>query len=323
MKFPARRHLRLRSSEGMRQLVRETQITKNDLVCPVFIQEGLENRMQIGSMTGIERIPLDLVRAEMNEIYELGIRNVMLFGVPADKDEKGTSAYSNDGIVQQAIKEVRLAKPDMVIMADVCLCQYTTTGHCGIHQDGVINNDLSIDLLGKVALSQARAGVDVVSPSAMMDGQVAAIRSSLDQNGYHNVAIMSHSAKHNSALYAPFRDAADSTPQFGDRRSYQLAYTNAREAMSEIESDIEESADIVMIKPALAYLDLVAEARRRFTVPIATYSVSGEYALVNAAQARGWIDGDKVTMEMLGSMKRAGADIIITYFAKNAARLLT
>lgn len=321
MGFPTRRLRRLRKSEGMRRLVRETRVTPDDLVCPVFVEEGLDSRKPVGSMSGIDRIPLGMVREEVREIYGLGIPAIMLFGIPREKDIEGTASYDGDGIVQNAIREARAGQPEMVIMADVCMCQYTSTGHCGIYRDGTVDNDATIDSLSKIAASYARAGVDVVSPSAMMDGQVAAIRAGLDGEGFGEVAIMSHAAKHRSTLYSPFREAADCAPQFGDRKGYQVPYTNRREAMMEVEADIEEGADMVMIKPALPYLDLVAEARRLFSVPIAAYNVSGEYALVQAAHMQGWINGADVTQEMLGSIKRAGADIIVTYFAKDAARM--
>ena len=321
MGFPIRRLRRLRKSEGMRRLVRETRVTPDDLVCPVFVEEGLDSRRPVGSMSGIDRIPLEMVREEVKEIYDLGIPAIMLFGIPQEKDLEGTASRDDDGIVQNAIREARAEQPEMVIMADVCMCQYTSTGHCGIYRDGAVDNDATIGSLSRIAVSYARAGVDVVSPSAMMDGQVAAIRAGLDGEGFDEVAIMPHAAKHNSSLYAPFREAADCAPQFGDRKGYQAPYTNPREAMMEVEADIEEGADIVMIKPALPYLDLVAEARRRFSVPIAAYNTSGEYALVHAAHMQGWINGADVTQEILGSIKRAGADIIVTYFAKDAARM--
>ena len=321
MGFPARRLRRLRKSEGMRRLVRETRVTADDLVCPVFVEEGLDFRKPVGSMSGVDRIPPGMVREEVREIYGLGIPAIMLFGVPQEKDVEGTASHDDDGVVQNAIREARAGQPEMVIMADVCMCQYTSTGHCGIYRDGTVDNDATVDSLSKIAVSYARAGVDVVSPSAMMDGQVAAIRAGLDREGFSEVAIMSHAAKHRSTLYAPFREAADCAPQFGDRKGYQVPYTNFREAMMEVEADIEEGVDIVMIKPALPYLDLVAEARRRFSVPIAAFNVSGEYALVQAAHMQGWINGADVTQEILGSIKRAGADIIVTYFAKDAARM--
>ena len=323
MRFPVRRLRRLRKAESMRRLMSETRVTREDLVYPILVQEGLDKRLPVGPMDGFYRTSIDLLENELGEAHDLGIQAVMLSGVPEHKDEMGTSAYAKDGIVQQAVAKARRCRSDMVIMADVCLCQYTTTGHCGIYKNESIDNDLSIPLLGKVAASLAQAGVDVVSPSSMMDGQVAAVRAALDQGGHQDVAIMVQSAKHGSALYAPFWEAAHSAPQFKDRREYQVPYTNPREAMAEVESDIEEGADIIMIKPAMMYLDLVSEARRRFTTPVAAYNVSGEYALVHAAHSKGYIDGAKATLEILGCIKRAGADIIITYSAKEVAGMLS
>ena len=322
MRFPARRLRRLRKSESMRRLVSETRITKEDLVYPILVQEGLDGRLPVGPMDGFYRTSVDLLEDELGEAHDLGIRAVMLSGIPGHKDEEGTPAYAKDGIVQQAVAKARRCRSDMVIMADVCLCQYTSTGHCGIYKNGTIDNDLSISLLGKVAASLAQAGADVVSPSSMMDGQVAAVRAALDRVGHQDVVIMSHSAKHASALYAPFREAAHCSPQFKDRKEYQVPYTNPREAMAEVESDIEEGADIVMIKPATMYLDLISEARRRFTAPVAAYNTSGEYALVHAAHSKGYMDGAAVTLEILGCIKRAGADIIVTYSAKEVAKML-
>lgn len=321
--FPERRLRRLRKSEGMRRLMRQSRVTVDDLVCPVFVGEELDAPLTVGSMSGVQRIPPGMVAEEISGIWEAGIPSVMLFGVPKDKDGEGTSSYDENGVVQNAIRAARRSVPGMVIMADVCMCQYTDTGHCGIIRGGAVDNDSTIRSLGRIAASYARAGVDVVSPSAMMDGQVAAIRAELDGCGHGDVAIMSHAAKHSSVMYSPFRDAADCAPQFGNRREYQMPSTNSREAMLEVQADIEEGADIVMIKPAMTYLDLVAEAKRRFGVPVAAYSVSGEYAMVHAAHSMGWLDGPRVMLEILGSIKRAGADAIVTYFAKEAAGLLS
>ena len=322
MQFPVRRLRRLRKSESIRRLMSETRVTRDDLVYPILVQEGLDGRRPVGPMDGFYRISVDLLEDELGEAHDLGIRAVMLSGIPEHKDEAGTSAYAKDGIVQQAVAKARRCRSDMAIMADVCLCQYTAMGHCGIYKNGTVDNDLSTSLLGKVAASLAEAGVDVVSPSAMMDGQVAAIRAALDQSGHQNVAIMAQTAKHMSALYSPFREAAHCAPLFKDRNEYQVPYTNPREVMAEVESDIEEGADIVMIKPAMMYLDLVYEVRRRFTAPVAVYNVSGEYAMVHAAHSKGYIDGAEATLEILGCIKRAGADIIITYSAKEAAKML-
>ena len=274
-------------------------------------------------MPAIERLPLSEVVNEVDAIVGLGIPGIMLFGIPENKDDEGTSAYVEHGIVQKAISEIRKNFGEkIVIMSDVCLCQYTSSGHCGLIKDGSVDNDSSLETLSKIAISQAEAGADIVSPSAMMDGQVKSIRHGLDNEGFSNVAIMSHSAKHRSNFYSPFRDAAECAPKFGDRKTYQVPYTNPREAMREVESDINEGVDIVMIKPALTYLDLIGETKRRFNVPVSAYSVSGEYALVKGAAMQGWIDEENMTNEILHSIKRAGADMIVTYFAKSAAASL-
>ena len=321
--FPERRLRRLRTSQKMRDLVQEVSISPKDLICPVFVEEGIEAKKQINSMPAMERLPLSEVVNEVNTISELGIPAIMLFGIPREKDNEGTSAFVEHGIVQKAITEIRKNFGDkIVIMADVCLCQYTTSGHCGIIHGDKIDNDSSLKTLAKIAVSQAKAGVDVVSPSAMMDGQVKTIRKALDDEGFTDVIIMSHSAKHRSNFYSPFRDAAECAPKFGDRRTYQVPFTNPREAMREVETDIDEGVDIVMIKPALTYLDLISETRRRFNVPVAAYSVSGEYALVKGAAMQGWIDEEEMTKEILYSIKRAGADMIVTYFAKHIAEKL-
>ena len=318
--FPIRRLRRLRKTEKIRDLVQEISLSPKDLICPIFVEEGIQTKKQIQSMPAMERLPLSDIVNEVDAIAELGIPAVMLFGIPQNKDEQGTSAFVDHGIVQKTISEIRKNFGDkIVIMADVCLCQYTSSGHCGLVRDEIIDNDSSIATLSKIAVSQAKAGVDVVSPSAMMDGQVAAIRNSLDNEGFSDVSIMSHSAKHRSNFYSPFRDAAECAPQFSDRRTYQVPFTNPREAMREVETDINEGVDIVMIKPALTYLDLIAETKRKFNVPVSAYSVSGEYALVKGAAMQGWVDEDAMTKEILYSIKRAGADMIVTYFAKSVA----
>jgi len=323
MSFPAKRLRRLRTSEKMRELVQETRLSSKDFICPVFVQEDLKTRIKIESMSEIERLPLEDINEEVKTIIDLGIPAIMLFGIPTHKDEIGSSAFDEKGIVQKAISQIRERFGNkIVIMADVCLCQFTSTGHCGIIQGDKIDNDTSLVTLAKIAVSLAKAGVDTVSPSAMMDGQVAAIRKALDDERFTDVSIMSHSAKHRSNFYAPFRNAAECAPKFGDRKTYQVPYTNAREAMMEVESDINEGVDIVMIKPALSYLDIIAETRRKFNVPVAAYSVSGEYALVKAASQLGFVNEDDITSEILTSIKRAGADMIVTYFAKSAARFL-
>jgi len=318
--FPIRRLRRLRKTEKIRDLVKEVSLSPKDLICPVFVEEGIQTKKQIQSMPAIERLPLSDVVNEVDAIAELGIPAVMLFGIPQNKDDEGTSAFVDHGIVQKAIAEIRKNFGNKIlIMSDVCLCQYTSSGHCGLVKGENIDNDSSIATLSKIAVSQAKSGVDVVSPSAMMDGQVHAIRNSLDDAGFSDVAIMSHSAKHRSNFYSPFRDAAECAPQFSDRRTYQVPFTNPREAMREVEADINEGVDIVMIKPALTYLDLIAETKRRFNVPVSAYSVSGEYALVKGAAMQGWVDEDAMVQEILYSIKRAGADMIVTYFAKSVA----
>ena len=323
MSFPTKRLRRLRISDKMRELVQETRLSPKDFICPVFVQEDLKERVKVESMTEIERLPIEDINDEVETIIDLGIPAIMLFGIPTQKDEVGTSAFEDNGIVQRAISQIKEKFGDkIVIMADVCLCQFTSTGHCGIISGDKIDNDISLDTLSKIAVSLAKSGVDTVSPSAMMDGQVAAIRKALDEKGYTDVSIMSHSAKHRSNFYAPFRDAAECAPKFGDRKTYQVPYTNAREAMMEVESDIEEGVDIVMIKPALSYLDIISETRKKFNVPVAAYSVSGEYALVKAASQLGYVNEDDITSEILTSIKRAGADMIVTYFAKSASRFL-
>ena len=323
MSFPERRLRRLRTSEKMRELVQQTTLSPKDFICPVFVQEDLKTRVKVESMTEIERLPLDDITDEVGTITDLGIPAIMLFGIPSNKDEEGSSAFDENGIVQKAIEQIRSNFGDkVVIMADVCLCQFTSTGHCGIIHENKINNDKSLDTLAKIAVSQAKMGVDTVSPSAMMDGQVAAIRKALDDEGYSDVSIMSHSAKHRSNFYSPFRDAAECAPKFGDRKTYQVPYTNAREAMMEVETDVNEGVDIVMIKPALSYLDLISETRRKFNIPVSAYSVSGEYALVKAASQLGYVNEKDITKEILYSIKRAGADMIVTYFAKSASNFL-
>lgn len=321
--FPKVKLRRLRRSKKIRELFQEVRLSASDLVAPVFVQENLSKPEEIESLPGLMRMPLEHVTSEVREITSLGIPAVMVFGIPSKKDDAGTSAFDDHGVVQRAVSLIRKEIGDEVAIAtDVCLCQYTSKGHCGLVNDGTIDNDRSIETLAKIAVSQARAGADIVAPSAMMDGQVKAIREGLDDNGFNDIAIMSYSAKHASPLYSPFRAAVHSAPQFGDRKSYQLAYTNPNEAIREIELDINEGADIVMVKPAIAYLDLIYMAKQMFHVPLATYSVSGEYALVKAAGKQGLIDENAVMMELLSSIKRAGADIIITYFAKQAASIL-
>ena len=323
MSFPNLRLRRLRKTGKIRELLEEVRLSPKDLICPIFVQENLNSRVQGESMPGMDRLPLRDVVDEVNSIAELKIPAIMVFGMPSHKDDKGTSAFAQDGIVQRAISEIRKnLGNEIAVIADVCLCQYTTAGHCGLVKGDKIDNDSSLETLTKVAVSQAQSGADIVSPSAMMDGQVKTIRQGLDDAGFSDVAIMSHSAKHRSSLYSPFKDMAHSAPKFGDRKTYQLPYTNPKEAMREVETDIAEGVDIVMIKPALAYLDLIAMTREKFNIPISAYSVSGEYALVKAAAIQGWIDEKEVTLEILTAIKRAGADMIVTYFSKSAAKIL-
>ena len=316
------RFRRLRRTEGLRRLVRETALSPSDFVYPLFVVHGQDVREEIPSMPGQYHLSLDRLAAEAEELRSLGIPAVLLFGLPAAKDEAASEAYADDGIVQQAVRALKSADPELVVITDVCLCEYTSHGHCGIVVDGEVDNDSSLELIARTAVSHARAGADIVAPSDMMDGRVAAVRSALDEAGFAHTPIMSYAAKYASAFYGPFREAAESTPQFGDRRGYQMDPPNAREALREIEADIAEGADIVMVKPALAYLDVLSQARQRFELPLAAYNVSGEYAMVHAAARNGWLDGPRVVLEILTAIKRAGADIIITYHAKEAARWL-
>jgi len=303
-------------------MVRETSLSVNDLIYPLFIRAGEGLRKPIPSMTDCFHFSPDLIAEEAAEIASLGIPAVLLFGLPHKKDEQGSEAWSEEGPVQQAIREIKKRTPDLLVVTDVCLCEYTSTGHCGVIRDRKVDNDATLELLAKMALSHAQAGADIVAPSDMMDGRVRAIRDVLEQNGFKDVAILSYAAKFASAFYGPFRDAAESAPAFGDRKSYQMDPANPREAIREIEMDIGEGADMVMVKPALPYLDVIRRARERFDCPLAAYNVSGEYMMLNAAADAGLIDRDAAMMEVLTSIKRAGADIILTYFAKKTARLL-
>ncbi len=316
------RHRRLRRTPGLRGLVAETRLSPADFVYPLFVTHGANIRVEIASMPGQYHISIDQVHREAADLRALGIPAVLLFGLPAAKDSVGSEAYAEDGIVQQAVRAFKAADPEIVIITDVCLCEYTDHGHCGLIVDGSVDNDSSLDVIARTAVSHARAGADIVAPSDMMDGRVLAIREELDDAGYEQTPIMAYSAKYASAFYGPFRVAADSAPQFGDRRGYQMDPPNAREALREIEADIDEGADIVMVKPALPYLDVIARARQEFDLPLAAYNVSGEYAMLKAAAERGWIDEQRAVLETLTSIKRAGADIIITYHAKEAARWL-
>src|SRR5687767_9129283 len=316
MAFPIQRLRRLRQHETFRRMVRETRLSASDLIYPMFVMEGKDQRREIASMPGQFRLSTDLLVKEAGEVAGLGIPAVMLFGIPDRKDDRGTSAVDPNGIVQRAIKAVKDHVPGLIVMTDVCIDEYTSHGHCGIVKDGRIVNDDTLECLREMARTHAEAGADVVAPSDMMDGRVGAIRDELDSHGYTDISIMSYAAKYASCLYAPFREAADSTPKFGYRRSYQMDVANAREALREIDLDIEEGADIVMIKPALPFLDIIAAARAHVDLPIAAYQVSGEYSMIKAAARAGWVDEARAMMESLLSIKRAGADMILTYFAK-------
>lgn len=317
-----RRHRRLRTSEAMRALVRETSLSADDFIYPLFIVEGKNVKNEVTSMPGVFQISLDYLETEMNELQQVGIRAVMLFGVPNEKDEVGTGAYIDEGIVQQATKKIKATHPEMLVIADTCLCEYTSHGHCGVIHGEDIDNDESLKLLAETAVSQAKAGADIIAPSNMMDGFVIAIRQALDAAGFTNIPIMSYAVKYASSFYGPFRDAADSTPQFGDRKTYQMDPANRREALKEAATDVEEGADMLIVKPALAYLDIVREVKNATNIPIVAYNVSGEYAMIKAAAGNGWIDEQSLVKEMFTSMKRAGADLILTYYAKDVATWL-
>ncbi len=323
MIFPEYRPRRLRQNENFRAMVRETRLSPSQFILPLFIQAGKGINEEIGAMPGVFRLSVDQLAKEAKDCLDAGVRSVILFGLPASKDATGTGAHIKNGVVQQAIRELKNAAPELMVVTDVCLCEYTDHGHCGIIVDGDVDNDSTLEILSKTALSHAEAGADMVAPSDMMDGRVAEIRATLDENNYANLPIMSYAVKYASSFYGPFREAADGAPQFGDRRSYQMDPANVREAFREAALDIEEGADIIMVKPALSYLDIISKMHDEFDHPIAAYQVSGEYAMVKAAAANGWVDGDKVMMESLLSIHRAGADIILTYAAKDMARLLT
>jgi porphobilinogen synthase len=313
---------RLRRTDAIRALVRETRLAPENFVLPLFVCPGTNVRREIASMPGVYNLSIDEVTKEVSAAYDLGVRSIILFGLPESKDELASGAYAEDGIVQRAIRSIRQSSPEVIIMADTCLCEYTSHGHCGVVRGREVLNDESLELLARTALSQAAAGADVVAPSAMMDGQVGAIRELLDGEGFVNTAIMAYAVKYASGFYGPFREAAQSAPEFGDRRAYQMDPPNAREAMREAELDYSEGADILMVKPATVYLDVLRMVRDRFDVPIAAYHVSGEYALIKAAAQKGWIDEQRVMMETLTSIKRAGADIILTYYAREAIATL-
>ncbi|OCT14916.1 delta-aminolevulinic acid dehydratase [Paenibacillus pectinilyticus] len=328
MSFPIVRNRRLRGNAAIRNLVRENQVTVNDVVQPIFVTHGTNVKSEIASMPGVYHFSLDRVKEEIDEITQLGIQAILLFGVPNTKDAIGTSAFMEDGIVQQAARLIKEINPNLLIIADTCLCQFTDTGHCGvIHHHPItgqadVANDPSLELLVRTAVSQAKAGADIIAPSNMMDGYVQAIRTGLDEAGYENTPIMAYSVKYASAYYGPFRDAADSTPQFGDRKTYQMDPANSREALREAESDVTEGADFLMVKPALAYMDIIRMLKENFDLPVVAYNVSAEYSMVKAAAKQGWVNEEAIVMETMTSFKRAGADIILTYFAKDIARYL-
>ena len=322
MPFPIQRPRRLRVNESMRRLVQETRLDPAEFILPLFVCAGKGVRREIGSMPGNYQMSIDELTRECAEVQSLGIGGVILFGLPETKDETASGAYDDEGIVQRAIRALKRELPRLLVITDVCNCEYTSHGHCGKVVDGDVDNDQTLDWLARSAVSHARAGADIVAPSDMMDGRVAAIRSALDREGFQKTPILSYAAKFASVFYGPFREAAESTPQFGDRRSYQMDPANGREAMREIELDLEEGADMIMVKPALAYLDLIWQARQRFDVPIAAYQVSGEFSMIVAAARNGWIDQERAMMETLTAIRRAGAGMILTYFAKAAAKLL-
>jgi porphobilinogen synthase len=322
MDFPHYRPRRLRRNERIRALVRETSLSAKNLIYPLFIGPGKDRVEPVSSMPGVAQLSVDRAARECEEVATLGIAAVILFGIPERKDSSGSEAYSDDGVVQRAIREIKKRVPELLVITDVCLCEYTDHGHCGVIKSGDVDNDSTLELLAKEALSHARAGADMVGPSDMMDGRVGAIRRALDENGFAHTAIMAYAAKYASGFYGPFREAAESTPQFGDRRSYQMDPANTDEALREVEMDIREGADIVMVKPAMAYLDVVYRVKQKFGYPVAAYNVSGEYSMIKAAGAKQWIDEQRIMMEVLYTIRRAVADMILTYFAKAAARLL-
>ncbi len=322
MLFPEYRPRRLRRTENIRALVRETYLHVEDFIYPLFVCKGKGVRQEVKSMPGVFRFSIDTLIEELKEVVELGIKAIILFGIPDKKDEVGSSAYARNGIIQRAVRKVKEKFPELVVITDVCLCEYTSHGHCGIIKKGEVDNDLTLEQLAKIAVSHAKAGADIVAPSDMMDGRVARIREALDEAGFPNVAIMSYAVKYCSAFYGPFREAAESAPKFGDRRSYQMDPANSREALREAYLDIEEGADIIMVKPAMPYLDIIKMLRTEFNYPIAAYQVSGEYAMIKAAAKMGWLEEKRVVLESLISIKRAGADLILSYFAKDVAKWL-
>ena len=322
MQFPEYRPRRLRKNENFRRMLRETTLSVDNLIYPLFVVPGKEVKKPIESMPGQFQLSIDRLVKEVQRAKDLGIPAVLLFGIPEKKDEQATGAFAEHGIVQQAVRRLKDKVPDILVVTDVCLCEYTSHGHCGMLQGEEVDNDATLEVLGETALSHAKAGADMVAPSAMMDGQIGALRDSLDESGFDGVPIMAYAAKFASCFYGPFREAAESAPQFGDRRAYQMDPANGDEAIREMNLDVQEGADILMVKPALPYLDLVRRAKEEFDLPVAAYNVSGEYAMVKAAASMGWLDGERAMMESLTAIRRAGADIILTYFAPEAARIL-
>lgn len=322
MSYSFDRHRRLRVSKNMRALVRETQLSTDDFIYPIFVLEEEGQRNEVPSMPGIYQISLDLLLDEVKEVVDLGIKAVILFGIPKHKDAEGTEAYNDEGIIQQATRLIKKNYPDLIVVADTCLCEYTDHGHCGLIHNEYVDNDQSLPLLVQTAISQAKAGADIIAPSNMMDGFVQEIRKGLDEAGFSNIPIMSYAVKYASAFYGPFRDAAGSTPQFGDRKTYQMDPANRLEAHREADSDVLEGADFLIVKPAMTYLDIVRDIRERHNLPVVAYNVSGEYSMVKAAAQNGWVDEKQIVLEKLTSMKRAGADLMITYFAKDVAKWL-
>ena len=320
--FPVTRLRRLRKTAALRGMFRETSLSPADFIYPLFIVEGENVKKEISSMPAQFQLSIDNALLDCEELTKLGIGSVILFGIPNEKDEVGSGAYADDGIIQKATRAIKARFPEMIVITDVCLCEYTSHGHCGVVEDGYVHNDKTLELLAKEAVSHAQSGADVIAPSDMMDGRIDAIRKALDANGFSDTPIMAYSAKYSSGFYGPFREAAESTPQFGDRKTYQMDFGNSDEALREIALDIQEGADVIMVKPALSYLDVIRRAKDNFNLPICAYNVSGEYSMVKAAAQNGWLDGEKVMMEILTSIKRAGADVIITYFSKEAAALL-
>jgi len=321
--FPVTRLRRLRKTVALRDMFRETSLSPADFIYPLFIVEGEKVKKEISSMPSQYQFSIDHALSECEELSKLNVNSVILFGIPNEKDEVGSGAYADNGIIQKATRAIKDRFPEMIVVTDVCLCEYTSHGHCGVIENGYVHNDKTLELLAKEAVSHARSGADIIAPSDMMDGRIAAIRKALDADGYSDKPIMAYSAKYSSGFYGPFREAAESTPQFGDRKTYQMDFGNSDEAMREIALDIQEGADIVMVKPALSYLDVIRRTKDSFNLPICAYNVSGEYSMIKAAAQNGWLDGEKVMMEVLTSIKRAGADVIITYFAKEAAALLS